>query len=272
MLICAFAQPSFAFRDDRAVSRTINLFNVLDLSERVGVKLQLGHNLMKLNISGDNFMKQTSFAQLGMATGALLLVEAAFYVAMPNPTLAAGLDCTKAASNVEKIICATPALSTLDGTLNRFYDWALADAYAADKGRLSADQKNWITQTRNVCTSVDCLTDTYDGRIEELATIKIGEESAASYVSNPADIARITKEMQKALSEVGIFQPLSGCSHILSLTSHGSSYGAFCDLGNRKKVEICEESMFGNLAVNFYGFEVSGRSLTAFTQGACPGG
>ncbi|TIX90772.1 lysozyme inhibitor LprI family protein [Rhizobium sp. P44RR-XXIV] len=227
---------------------------------------------MKLNISGDSLMKQASFAHLGVAVGALLLVEAALWVAVPNPALAAGLDCTKAASNVENMICATPALSTLDGTLNRVYDWALADEYAVNKGRLSADQKNWITQTRNVCTSVDCLTDTYDGRIEELATIKIGEERAASYVSNPADITRITKEMQKALSEVGISQPLSGCSHILSLTSHSSSYGAFCDLGNRKKVEICEESMFGNLAVNFYGFEVSGRSLAVFTQTACPGG
>lgn len=217
-------------------------------------------------------MKQTSFIHLGITAGTFLLVEAAFWVAVPNPTLAAGLDCTKAASNVEKMICATPTLSTLDGILNRFYDWALADEDAVNKGTLSAAQKNWITQTRDVCTSVDCLTDTYDGRIEELATVKIGEQRAASYVSNPAEIARITKEMQKALSEVGISQPLSGCSHILSLSSHSSSYGAFCDFGNRKKVEICEESTFGNLAVSFYGFEVSGRSLAVFTQAACPGG
>ncbi len=217
-------------------------------------------------------MKQTSSIHFGMITGAFLLVEAAFFVAVPNSALSAGLDCTKAASNVEKMICATPALSTLDGTLNRFYDWALADANAVTKGKISAGQKKWIMQTRDVCTSVDCLTDTYNGRIEELAAVKIGEERVASYVSNPADIPRITGEMQKALSEVGISQQLSACSYILSLTSHSSSYGAICDLGGRKKVEICEESMFGNLAVNFYGFEVSGRSLAAFTQAACPGG
>lgn len=217
-------------------------------------------------------MKKTSVFHLCITAAAFVLVEAAFYVAVPNPTLAAGLDCTKAASNVEKMICATPTLSTLDGTLNRFYSWALADAYAVDKGKISAEQKNWIRQARDVCNSVDCLTDTYDGRIEELATVKIGEERAASYVSNPTDIARITKEMQKALSEVGISQPLSACSHILSLTSHGSSYGAFCDLGNQKNVEVCEENKVGNLALNFYGFEVGGRSLAAFTQAACPGG
>jgi len=221
---------------------------------------------------GDNFMKKTSVFHLGITAATFVLVEAGFCLTLPNPALAAGLDCTKTASDVEKMICTTPTLSALDGTLNRFYNWALADAYAADKGKISADQKNWIRQTRDVCTSVGCLTDTYEGRIAELATVKIGEERAASYVSNPADIARITKEMQKALSEVGMSQPVSACSHILSLTSHSSSYGAFCDLGTQKNVEICEENMLGNLAVNFYGFEVSGRNLAVFTQAACPGG
>ncbi len=215
-------------------------------------------------------MKLSPIFRASVTAGAFVLAAAALDVATSNPAFAAGLDCAKAVSRVEKMICTTPTLSERDSTLNRLYGWVLAGANAVNKPKLTADQKSWIAQTRDVCSSVGCLTDAYDARVNQLATIKIDDKDAASYVSDPDVIARITKEIQKDMRDVGITQPVGTCSHILSLASHPNSHGAFCSLGNRK-IEVCEENMFGNLAVNF-SFEESGPALAAFTQVACPGG
>ena len=183
---------------------------------------------------------------------------------------AAGFDCAKASSGVEKMICANPSLSTQDKTLNDFYSWTLEGTFQVNKPKVVADQKNWVAHTRNACTTVDCLNNAYGGRIEELSTIKF-EGGSATYVSDAAAIDRITKQMQQDLQKVGITQPLSACSHVLSLDSHSSSHGAFCNLGKQKQIAICDENMFGSLAVNFYG-EQKGASLATFTQAACVGG
>ena len=189
-----------------------------------------------------------------------------------SSALAAGFDCAKASSSVEKTICADPSLLARDGTLTRFYGWALGDAAVVDKPKLIAEQKNWISQTRDVCTTPDCLGQAYDARIEQFLTIKIDGGGSASYVSDAAEAARITKEIEQDLRKVGITAPLGACSHILALDDKSSSHGAFCNLGNQKGVAVCDEDMFGNLAVKFYGFEQSGPGLAAFTQAACTGG
>ena len=183
---------------------------------------------------------------------------------------AAGFDCAKASSSVEKMICANAALSTQDKTLNNFYSWTLESTFPVNRPKVIADQKNWVEHTRNACTAIDCLSNAYDGRIEELSTVKF-EGGSATYVSDAAEIDRIIKQMQQNLQKVGINQPLDACSHVLSLDSHSSSHGAFCNLGKQKQIAICDENMFGSLAVNFYG-EQKGASLAAFTKAACVGG
>lgn len=183
---------------------------------------------------------------------------------------AAGFDCGKASSSVEKMICANPSVSAQDDTLSRLYKWVLEEAPAANKPNITAAQKSWIAQKRNTCTAADCLSSAYDARIQELAAIKFSGGSA-TYIGEAAEVARITKQIQQDLRKVGITQPLGTCSHVLSLDSHPKSYGAFCDLGSQRSVEVCDENMFGNLAVNF-SFERTGASLAAFTQSVCPGG
>jgi len=184
---------------------------------------------------------------------------------------AAGFDCGKASSSVEKMICATPAVSAQDDTLGRLYKWRLEEASIANKPGITAAQKSWIAQKRDTCSTSDCLSSAYEARIVELAAIKFNGGSA-TYVGEAAEVARITKQIQQDLRKVGITQPLGTCSHVLSLDSHPKSYGAFCDLGKQKPVEICDENMAGNLAVNFYGFEQTSAGLAAFTQAVCPGG
>lgn len=190
---------------------------------------------------------------------------------MSSLAYCAGLDCAKADSSVEKIICTNSSLSKQDGALSRLYSWVLEEAPSVTKPKIIASQKAWIAQKRDVCTNAECLSEVYGARIKELAIVRFNNGSA-TYVSDASEIDRITRQIGRDLREVGVTQPLGACSHILFLASHSNSYGAFCNLGNRKSVEVCDENVFGNLAVNFYGFTMDGASLAAFTQAVCPGG
>ncbi|WP_152601733.1 lysozyme inhibitor LprI family protein [Burkholderia paludis] len=186
-------------------------------------------------------------------------------------SFAAGLDCAAASSGVEKLICANPSLTARDAALNRLYGWTIADAAPIDKQKLTTIQKQWIGHVRDVCTTAACVGDAYDARIKALASIRF-DGGSATYVRDVAAAARVTRQIQQDLRKVGITQSLGACSRIVSLDSHPDSYGALCDLGSQRPVQVCDEDRVGNLAVNFYGFSETGGGLAAFTQAVCPGG
>jgi uncharacterized protein len=214
------------------------------------------------------------FTNAAMKTQALAYRKSLFsltLIGMASSSFAAGFDCTKSHSNVEKMICANSSISERDSTLSRLYLWKLESAPQIEKPKLTADQKNWVANTRDACTTVECLSSAYDARVKAMSTIKY-DGGTATYVADDSDIARISGEMQQNLRKVGITQTLGTCSHVLSLDSHSSSYGAFCSLGSQKRVEVCYENLAGNLAVNFYGFSLTGSGLASFTQSVCPGG
>ncbi len=187
-----------------------------------------------------------------------------------SSSLAAGFDCAKARSSVEKMICADSSISAQDSALNRLYLWILESTPRIDKPKLAADQKYWMENRRDACTTVACLSGAYDTRIKAMSVIKYNG-GTATYVVDDSDVARISEEIQQNLRRVGVTQTLGECSHILSLDTHSNSYGAFCSLGGQKR-EVCYENLAGNLAVNFYGFSLTGYGLATFTQFACPGG
>lgn len=80
---------------------------------------------------------------------------------------AAGFDCAKAATKVEKMICQDAGLSSLDDDLMRAYKNALVSA--TDKEALKKYQLWWLKFTRNVCPTPACLEDAYKARITALA-------------------------------------------------------------------------------------------------------
>jgi len=110
---------------------------------------------------------------------------------------AAGFDCAKAATKVEKQVCADVALSKLDGELAAEYQ---AAKLRADRPTaLKAEQQAWLAK-RNACKDLACLRAAYEGRLAELrererhrfpdlASASAG--SCASFAavagSNPAD-------------------------------------------------------------------------------------
>jgi len=91
-------------------------------------------------------------------------------------TLAAGFDCSKATSWVEKRICTDPALSKLDGTLAATYRKALDKT--ADAEALRASQRTWLTQRRDACTSDACLSEVYHERLQQLNRVVAGGTGA----------------------------------------------------------------------------------------------
>ncbi len=79
---------------------------------------------------------------------------------------ARSLDCSKAQSNVEHLVCDNPALYTLDSVLNGLYPQALSQS--EDKQKTIKEQKQWLTEVRNVCQDVDCLKNAYQARVDVL--------------------------------------------------------------------------------------------------------
>ena len=86
-------------------------------------------------------------------------------LSLPGLACAAGFDCAKAASPVEKNICNDPGLSSQDEALSDAYKKALAEA--PDQAPLRTRQRQWMTE-RNACADVACLRALYAKRLGEL--------------------------------------------------------------------------------------------------------
>lgn len=104
----------------------------------------------------------------------LLLVLSSFY----NVSLSASFDCSKAKTNIEKLICGSQQLSELDSKLEETYlnqrkktnpvEKNSQKQSNADEDRLVAEQKHWLKHTRNACSDEACLKQAYTSRIDAL--------------------------------------------------------------------------------------------------------
>ena len=89
-------------------------------------------------------------------------------------TIAAGFDCRKAASTVEKLICSDDVLSKADEQLSTVYCQALASA--ADASAFKKEEINWIRTERDKYRTKECLAAAYKKRIEVLSAPSPSEE------------------------------------------------------------------------------------------------
>lgn len=94
---------------------------------------------------------------------------------------AAGIDCSKASSRVERLICADPGLVETDRHL--------ADVYRlvqAIDPSVAESQRDWLKNTRDHCTDGDCISGTYQARLWRLDELL----SAACHVAPAALVGR----------------------------------------------------------------------------------
>jgi uncharacterized protein len=76
---------------------------------------------------------------------------------------AAGFDCRKASTAIEKMICSDEELSQQDEQLAELYAKSLA--VVSYKDDLQRQQRHWINKERNTCKDKDCLRLEYSSRI-----------------------------------------------------------------------------------------------------------
>lgn len=79
---------------------------------------------------------------------------AALALAAATPSLAAGIDCGKAQSPVEKAICAEPKLKAADDAMSAAYERLRGEADVGGKEALQVSQRRWISQ-REGCADPD---------------------------------------------------------------------------------------------------------------------
>ncbi len=89
------------------------------------------------------------------------------------PAAAASFDCAKAASPIERAICADPKLSAADGALGEAFAKARARLSPAGQQALTQDQRAWLRYRDDYCRIAakplpECLTQVYGPRVAEL--------------------------------------------------------------------------------------------------------
>lgn len=81
---------------------------------------------------------------------------------------AASFDCDKASDKIEKIICGSRSLSSLDSALSAIYQKVYAASDSSAKAKLLSNQRAWVHHARYVCGDEECLTIAYEARIDQL--------------------------------------------------------------------------------------------------------
>jgi uncharacterized protein len=93
------------------------------------------------------------------------LAAVAIVLAGPVPVPAA-LDCSRATSNAEKMVCSNGRLALAEERMA--YAFREAIRRGADPSELMQSQRRWITEIRDACNEVECMLKAYEDRTAEL--------------------------------------------------------------------------------------------------------
>ncbi len=127
------------------------------------------------SVDSESYASLRAFSANGKAASVSVVKRA-----VPSATgqIIASFDCSKASSSAERLVCADPELARLDLRLADIYK-KLLKIYP-DKAQLKGEQANWIRESRNACSSIDCMKSIYQERLSDL-------ESAGQYLSKPKE-------------------------------------------------------------------------------------
>lgn len=94
-----------------------------------------------------------------------MLATVALMLAAPVPA-AAALDCSRARSNAEKMVCSNNRLMLAEERMA--YAFREAIRHGADRSALTQSQRRWTTEVRDACNEVECMLKAYEDRTAEL--------------------------------------------------------------------------------------------------------
>lgn len=91
------------------------------------------------------------------------------YKSVENQNSKPSFNCAKASNYVERTICSNPRLAKLDRLMTQNYKGMYNHSSSDDYSRnyWAKNQKEWLRE-RNKCTVVDCLTASYETRIDAI--------------------------------------------------------------------------------------------------------
>jgi uncharacterized protein len=165
-------------------------------------------------------------------------------------SLAVSFDCNKASSPVEKTICGDNALSALDDELNTAYKSALNSA--SNKQVLKDAQRKWIKEDRNRCKDVQCLTDVYKKRINELKASTPNDINNISSNNAPDE----TEKKYPPYPDVwGIEMPVYGTSPNFDLVAKMANGDCFLGYIRERKGEEISSSTYTHAYIKFFAQE-----------------
>ena len=96
----------------------------------------------------------------GVAVLAVMVALAASFPAW------AALDCSRAKTNAEKLICSNPRLAQADERMALAFRGAIRRG--ADPKVLMDTQRTWNHDARDACSEVECMLKAYEQRISDL--------------------------------------------------------------------------------------------------------
>ena len=118
-----------------------------------------------------------SAASRCLAAGALLVAFTGVAMAQGG----AKADCAKAATAIERTICGSPELSTVERKTTAAYAALIGKLGGAAKDHLAADQARWLANRNIACVGepaeiADCLETRTRDRAARLATRRCGRQ------------------------------------------------------------------------------------------------
>jgi uncharacterized protein len=94
-----------------------------------------------------------------------LLAAFTIMLAVPVPA-AAAVDCSRARSNAEKMLCSNGRLALAEERMA--YAFREAIRRGADPSALMQSQRRWTTEIRDACNEVECMLKAFEDRTAEL--------------------------------------------------------------------------------------------------------
>ena len=153
---------------------------------------------------------------------------------------AAGFDCSKASSFVEKTVCSDRELSNLDDLLATSYKRALSKS--SDLNSLKSQQREWIKQGRDQCKDIACIRAAYSKRLAELNTLQDEAADATPKSSTPPQ--------ENFSGEYSLVDGSKFCSGGMDVKQEGNSISISFDTVCTKAQNLCNYEGKGILTDN----------------------
>lgn len=121
-----------------------------------------------------------------MKKSALVIISILGTTLLSTMANSASFDCKKAATWVEKTVCANAELSKLDDAMANKYKRDLANEEDIEtyKNNMIIDQKLWLNFQRNTCKDTKCLIREYEEYIGEKTYYDWNDEQSSYDLPN----------------------------------------------------------------------------------------